>query len=643
MTTDIGTILPARPANFTRRSRSLVSRFAQEGRFLLIPLYWLLRLSDFAREGMEHSGSYRFADHMYRGEPSGRGPIGRLLDRILLGLPATRSMRQRCFEARDTMRREFEAYLASGQSEPFRILTIPCGLPRDVRDFVTKHILAGQPWASVELWHDAAVYRPSCSPAKAESTHSHPSIIAPPSGTWVNDVHSRLNVTRVCDIAIPNTIEELTAEVCAARDSGESVCVSGSRHAMGTQQFASGKTLIDLRQLNRVLSFDSDRGQIEVEAGIQWPKLVEACLSAQLGNEHPFGIAQKQTGADNLTLGGSLAANVHGRGLSMKPLISDVESFELLDARGTLVRCSRTENTGLFELAIGGYGLFGIVTRVTLRLVPRQPVQRLVELTRTDQLMEGFAERIREGCLYGDFQFNIDERSSDFLQKGVLSCYRPLPGGVPEPSHKALCISDWNRLLRLACTNRSEGFRLYTAHYLSTHEQVYWSDTHQLGPYVFEAEHLETIVPEIEPSNVMITELYIPRDLLHDFLREASRALRRSLVPVIYGTVRLIERDTESFLAWAKQPYACVVFNLLIRRTAASFERARETFRSLIDLAIARGGSYYLTYHRFAAKQQVETAYPRFREFLRRKKLYDPADVFVSDWYRHHQRLLSGS
>ena len=120
------------PANFTRRSKSFAAKFAREGRYHFIPLYWLLRLSDFAREGMEHSGSYRFADHLYRGVPSGRGLLGRLLDAAVLKLPAARGMRQRCFEARDAM---CEAFAKHVGAEPFRILTVPCGLPRDVRDF----------------------------------------------------------------------------------------------------------------------------------------------------------------------------------------------------------------------------------------------------------------------------------------------------------------------------------------------------------------------------------------------------------------------------------------------------------------------------------------------------------------------------
>jgi Putative methyltransferase len=124
-----------KPANFTRRTANLPAKFARESRFDLLALYHLLRLSDLAREGIEHSGSYRFADHLYRNEASGRGWLGRWLDRCLLTLPASQAMRSRCARSSEEMQRVFKAHLSARRSTPFRILTVPCGIPRDVRNF----------------------------------------------------------------------------------------------------------------------------------------------------------------------------------------------------------------------------------------------------------------------------------------------------------------------------------------------------------------------------------------------------------------------------------------------------------------------------------------------------------------------------
>src|SRR5439155_22357659 len=164
--------------------------------------------------------------------------------------------------------------------------------------------------------------------------------------------------------------------------------------------------LLDTRQLNKVIHFDKAKGHIELEAGIQWPELIGYLHREQTGDAKPWAIREKQTGVDRVCLGGSLASNVHGRGLRFPPIISDVESFVLVDAQGTPHVCSRRENPELFALAIGGYGLFGVIARVTFRLVPRTKVQRVVEIIAVRDLLDHLAKRLEQGFVYGDFEYS---------------------------------------------------------------------------------------------------------------------------------------------------------------------------------------------------------------------------------------------
>src|SRR6266478_1023944 len=460
---------------------------------------------------------------------------------------------------------------------------------------------------------------------------------------WVNDVHSQLNRTRVRELLIPRTGDELVEIVRSASRKTLPISVSGCRHSMGGQQFAQDSICIDTRSLNRVTSFDRERGLIEVEAGIQWPELIRSYLNAQGDGAKQWGIAQKQTGADTFTLGGSLSSNVHGRGLRMKPLISNIESFTLITADGKSIRCSREENSELFRLAIGGYGLFGLVDAVTLRLVPRQKLRRVVEIIRAADLPKRFEERVAQKFLYGDFQFLVDEKSPEFLQRGVFSCYEPISEDEPIVAKKELSDYDWLDLRRLAYTDREKAFKHYSDYYLSTNGQTYWSDTNQLGAYL--PNYAQKIRDQIggDESSLIITEIYVAREDLPDFLMQAAELLRSNRTIVIYGTVRLIEKDNESFLAWAKEPYACVIFNLLTFHTPRGIEASAYSFRGLIDLAIARSGSYYLTYHKFAKPEQVSACYPEFKEFLNLKRKYDPSERFQSDWYRYYRTLFASS
>jgi FAD/FMN-containing dehydrogenase len=468
-------------------------------------------------------------------------------------------------------------------------------------------------------------------------------VLAGSHGVLVNDLHSQLSATRVNRVVVPRSLDAVRQSLADARKERRAVCIAGGRHAMGTQAFATDGLLLDTRRLDRVLEFDAGRGLIEVESGMQWPALLAHLIESQRGRERAWTFAQKQTGADRLTIGGCVAANVHGRGLKMAPFVADVESFRLLDARGELVNCSRTENRELFSLATGGYGLFGFVYSVTLKLVPRRKLQRVVEIGEVGNLPSAFARRIDEGYLYGDFQYAIDARSDDFFRRGVFSCYRPVDDATPVPeSQRELSEQHWSELLYLAHADKSAAFRQYADYYLSTSGQIYWSDVHQMSIY---PEHyhaaLDRRLKARTRASEIITEIYCERDALPRFFADVRDDFRRHGVDVVYGTVRLIEPDRESFLPWARAAYACTIFNLHVVHTGEGLRHAANAFRRLIDLGVKHGGSYYLTYHKYATRRQVETCYPRFAEFLRLKRKYDPAELFQSDWYRHYRRMFS--
>ena len=459
-------------------------------------------------------------------------------------------------------------------------------------------------------------------------------------GALVNDIHSELNATWVSSIVTPRASSELVQAIRSSR-SGP-ICVAGGRHAMGGQQFAHDATLIDIRQMSRILTFDSGAGIVEVESGIQWPELVAGLTERQRGAAKQWGIRQKQTGADRLTIGGGLAANVHGRGLTMRPFIDDIESFVLVTPDGESLECSRTRNRELFSLVIGGYGLFGVISTVRLRLSPRRKVQRVVEVQQVETVAAAFERRIEEGFLYGDFQFSINDQADHFLRSGVFSCYRPVADDAPiDPAQAELRPEDWLGLLHLAHADKEQAYQRYVGYYLSTTGQVYWSDEHQLSYYPDHYHHgLDQMAKATTPAREMISELYVPRPRLADFMAAAAEELRRRKVPVVYGTVRLIEPDQESFLPWAGQRYACVIFNLHTEHSDEGKSKAADAFRSLIDLALERDGSYYLTYHRWARRDQVERAYPRFARFLQLKQQYDPRERMQSEWYRHYREMF---
>ena len=462
----------------------------------------------------------------------------------------------------------------------------------------------------------------------------------------LNDIHSQLNATNMRRVVTTASVADVQRVVAVVRDEGGSISVAGGRHAMGGQQFLDGGVLLDARGLNRILELDAERGLLRVEAGMMWDDLVRGLGEMQQGNDRRWSIVQKQTGADRLSVGGAMAANGHGRGLTYKPIVQDVESLEIVDADGNLRRCSRAENAELFRLAIGGYGLFGVMYAVTLRLMPAHRLRRVVEVTSIERLESICAQRIADGFTYGDFQYKTDETSAGFLRDGVMSCYLPVTDGpvsdddrdAAQPPQRLLSEQDWRGLLYLSHADKARAFEEYAGFYLSTDGQTYDSDTFQLSMYIDDYHSaLDRSLGAAVKCTETITELYVPLPSLAEFMGAAARELRARKANVIYGTIRLIERDDETFLNWARQPYACVVFNLHVEHTDAGIGRTADALRALIDLAIERNGSYFLTYNRFATREQLAACYPQFDDFLALKDHYDPDGVFGSDWLRAYR------
>ncbi len=459
-----------------------------------------------------------------------------------------------------------------------------------------------------------------------------------PGGIEVNDVQSQLNATRVHEIKTPRSIDDIQSALREAQRQRRAVSLAGGRHAMGGQQFGADMILLDTTHFNRVVSFDKAGGRITVEAGIEWPELIEYMQAEQVGQSESWAIREKQTGVDRVSLGGSLASNVHGRGLVFPPIVGDVESFTLLAADGDLKKCSRTENQELFALAIGGYGLFGVIVHVTLRLVRRTKVERIVEVIPVKDLLAWVEKRLAAGFVYGDCQYSTDLNVEAEAHAGVFSCYRPVAGDTPIPKEqKQLSAQEWIEFYKLARTDKKKAFEAYSKYYLSTNEQVYWSDTHLLAGS-FDAYRNAV---DKRRGTEMITEVYVTKDKFIPFMAKVRQDFIDHQVDMTYGTIRFIEQDNDTFLPWAKVPSVCIVCNLHVVHTDLGKAKAVADFRRIIDRAIEFDGRYYLTYHRWATRKQVETCYPQFVDLLRLKKKYDPQECFQSDWYRHYKTMFA--
>jgi decaprenylphospho-beta-D-ribofuranose 2-oxidase len=149
------------------------------------------------------------------------------------------------------------------------------------------------------------------------------------------------------------------------------------------------EVLAGSRLADRILAFDPASGLLRAEAGLALGELVRLLL--------PRGwFPPVVPGTEFVTLGGMVAADVHGKNHHGAGTIGrHVECLRLLAAGGEIVACDRSRNPELFRATLGGMGLTGHLLEVELRL-ERVPscwiVQESFRVRGLDELLAAFAD-----------------------------------------------------------------------------------------------------------------------------------------------------------------------------------------------------------------------------------------------------------
>jgi hypothetical protein len=134
--------------------------------------------------------------------------------------------------------------------------------------------------------------------------------------------------------------------------------------------------------------------------------------------------------------------------------------------------------------------------------------------------------------------------------------------------------------------------------------------------------------------------LLVPPEKLESFLADARARCEEWRMPIAGTEVRRTLAENDSFLRWARREYSAVTLYVNQPAVLGEAVRATQLRRSLIDAAIAHGGSFAVSCTPEATREQAEACYPQLREFLAEKRRVDPGERFVNAWYLHYRRLF---
>ncbi len=453
-----------------------------------------------------------------------------------------------------------------------------------------------------------------------------PEILPLPAGTL--DDASRLNQAPMNLVQVSSDLStakvQLQAVLKKARAQGQPVAIAGSRHTMGGQTIYPNGLSLDMTPFHHMTLNATDK-LLTVYSGATWSQVIPYL------NQRGYSVAVMQSNND-FSVGGTMSANAHGWQHNHPPFASTVEGFRLMLADGTVVSCSRQNNTELFSLVLGGYGLFGIILDVDLRVVPNELYAAQRVIIPSQDYIATYRQQVSAdvGMAYGRLSIAPDS----FLQEAILTTYHQVPAKLPlplaqptEPTEPRLARtvfqgsigSDYGKHLRWQLEKASGG---EAGNKVSRNQILN-------RPSTLFANRRQT-------ETDILHEYFIPPDSLERFLQKCREIIPASELDLLNVTVRNVEGDRDSFLRYADREMFGLVMLFHQQRSSVDDEKMQALTQSLINAALAVGGRYYLPYRLHSTPEQFHRAYPQAERFFQLKRKYDPTEVFQNAFYTQY-------
>jgi FAD/FMN-containing dehydrogenase len=466
--------------------------------------------------------------------------------------------------------------------------------------------------------------------------HAAPSFGLEQSGGFINDA-SCLNKTRIYGVVRVRTVADILTALTFARENRVKVTVAGQRHSMGGQSFSKDGLVLDMRDFNQI-SIDKQNRVLTTQSGATWAQ-IQSLLDAE-------GLSVKAMQSINVpTVGGTLSVNAHGIAHDPGQIAPTVRRFRIMLSSGEIKAASRDENPELFRLAIGGYGLFGVILDAELDVVANEVYEWKTQYMNYTDFPDYYDRNVAGKNSIGLFYGRLSMSPSSYLTETALHTYekRALVGPVPPVTQVG---NDW--FVRLVLNfSKTGGFgrrvrwdlekyvepRVYPC--LSRNQAMIQGE----GCFVTRNHEMDDSMSYLKSRSRdtnILQEYFIPREKMAAFVDGMRAIVNDDLANLLNVTIRVVHRDTITALPYAKQDVFAFVlyFNQKLNETASI--RMRKTTSDLIDLALRLNGTFYLPYQLYYSTEQLHRAYPEIDSFFAQKKSYDPIGLFTNKLYEKY-------
>jgi len=406
---------------------------------------------------------------------------------------------------------------------------------------------------------------------------------------------------------VPASESELVAIVRFAHAAKRRVKVVGSGHSF-TAVAVADDILIDLRNYGEFIEVSADRTSVTVQSGI-----VLADLNESLQLE---GLAMPNLGdVTYQTIAGALSTSTHGTGQNRTGLAAQVVGFRLIAADGDVLQCSSTENQEVFHVGRVGLGALGVLSTISLRVVPAFQLLAVEQPMRVSDVLANIEDLVESNDF---FEFYWIPHTGWALTKRNNIC--DLPSDPPRRfAHW------WNKIFM-------ENIAFGALCYLGRLRPGLIPRLAKVLPSSGRVEYVNASYKIFASKRIVRfyeMEYSIKRDSVRDALERVMKLVDDEGFLLNFPVeVRFTAQDDVSLSTSYGRSSAYIAVHVFKGMQYEPY------FRAVEKIMLDYGGRPHWGKIHFQSAESLSSLYPEYQRFIEVRNRLDPEGVFTNDYLR---------
>ncbi|MBX4201031.1 FAD-binding oxidoreductase [Candidatus Parcubacteria bacterium] len=457
------------------------------------------------------------------------------------------------------------------------------------------------------------------------------------------DDASCLDKTAVFGIVEVKNESDIKNALIFAKENNLKVSIAGVKHSMGGQAFLKGAMVLNMVGFNKKILNEAEN-TMTVQSGATWHDIQNWL--------HPKYAVKAMQSTDIFTVGGSISVNAHGMDHQVGSLGKTIQSLRIMLPDGTIKTASRTENPELFNLVIGGYGLFGVVLDAKIDITENVLYRSERKVINYTEFLDTYNNQINSDPDNQLFYGHLSTGPQSFLKEMILYTYKKVdePGVQIPPLAEVSAIP----LRRLMINFSKQGYLGATLKWFAEkyiEPKLESCDIKSRAQALGEGEaclvsrnepmhdSVKYLKNNLKNDTDILQEYFIPRGQFVPFVDEMRKVLLANHANLLNASVRVIHKE-DNFLNYAPQDSFAIVLYLNQKTDAQANQNMAKLTSDLIDLSNEYSGRFFLPYQLHYTFEQLKKSYPEINGFFADKKKYDPDGLFRNTFYEKYSNQI---